>query len=182
VRWLLWLVSAALLLAVSGSTAAVRWDLVLLTVLTVGLLGVGYGARHRCRTRLLYHRGGEDRPRAVHAAARADPTGLRPHERRWLRAIERALEDEDPEFAERLRRTPDLPGHRADGRLTAVAVFGVVLVVVGLLSDPPLALIGLLITVSAFGVRLLLSARRPQDPAAGPDDEPPHGHDRGAPV
>lgn len=160
------------------------WGTVAATALAVGLLGVGYAGRHRCRAQLLDHREDRAGPHVVvHAAVRTESTTLNRHERRRLRAIEEQLANEDPEFAERIRAL-DRPDHRqATGRLTSVVVFGLVLVVIGVLVDPALVVIGVLIAAPALGIRLLLPTSRRPRPAPGPDDDqPPPDCDRGAPV
>ncbi|MFD7660340.1 DUF3040 domain-containing protein [Actinosynnema sp. NPDC059797] len=158
------------------------WGTVAATALAVGLLGIGYAGRHRCRAQLLRHREDHSGQRAVHAAVPTERTTMNEHERRRLRAIEQQLEDEDPEFAERLRAL-DRPDHRqAAGRLTCVVVFGLVLALIGVLADPALVVIGVLIAAPAWGVRLLLPTSPRPHPAPGPDDDPPPGCGRGAPV
>jgi hypothetical protein len=146
-RWALWFLLVGLLLASAARTPPVA------TALATGLVTAGYGARHRYRARLRHH-----------------------HDRLRLRAIERRLEADDPEFAARLRSPTDPhPGPPAAHRhlptdpdrggvdrptewLTAAAVLGVLLTAVGLVGDPGLAVVGVLITVGGVG----LLARRPR--------------------
>ncbi|MFJ6671235.1 DUF3040 domain-containing protein [Actinosynnema sp. NPDC091369] len=127
-RWSLWFVLVGLLVASAARTPPVA------TALATGLVTAGYGARHRCRARLLHH-----------------------HERLRLRAIERRLEAEDPDFAARLRFPAGADRGRADrptGWLTAGAAFGVLLTAVGLVGDPGLAVVGVLITLGGVALRV----------------------------
>lgn len=123
-RWSLWLVLVGLLVASATRTPPVA------TAVATGLFTAGYGARHRYRARLVHH-----------------------HERRRLRAIERQLEAEDPDFVRRLRAAAG-PGRRATGPLTAAVAFGLVVTGIGLLGDPALAAVGVLITTTASFARL----------------------------
>ncbi|TQM78617.1 DUF3040 family protein [Saccharothrix saharensis] len=147
-RWALWFSLVGLLLAAAARTPPVA------TALATGLVTAGYGARHRYRARLRHH-----------------------HDRLRLRAIERRLEAEDPQFAARLRSPTDprpgpptahrhVPAHpdrgRADrptGWLTAAAVLGVLLTAIGLVGDPGLAVVGALIAVGGVGLLVLPAGR-----------------------
>ncbi|MDR6594307.1 DUF3040 domain-containing protein [Saccharothrix longispora] len=179
-RWS-WLVPIGLpAIAVHHLTG--RWDLAVATALAVALLVLGHGTRHRARARLLHRRGTGVAPRTVHTASRAERTALDHHEQRRFRAIEEQLASEDPRFAERIRAL-DRPDHPAAvGRLTAVIGLGLAVAVIGFVSDPALVVIGVLIAAPASALRVLVTAPRQAQPAAGPDDDEPSGPDRGAPV
>lgn len=120
-RWALWFLLVGLLLAAAARTPPVA------TALATGLVTAGYGARHRYRSRLRHH-----------------------HDRLRLRAIERRLAAEDPDFAARLRFPADPrtePPDRPTGWLAAAAVLRVLLTAIGLVGDPGLAVVGIMITV-----------------------------------
>ncbi|WP_447007870.1 DUF3040 domain-containing protein [Saccharothrix isguenensis] len=182
-RWTLWLVLGGLLLAAPGSPLAGRWDLVLLTALAVSLLCAGYGMRHRYRAQLFYHHENEAEPQTARATARTEHTMLNHDEQRRFHAIEELLEREDPEFADRIRAL-NRPGHPATGWLTAVVVLGLVIAAIGVLADPSLVVIGILVWASALAVRGLLTApRQPRAARRSPDDDgPPPGSGRSAAV
>jgi hypothetical protein len=158
-RWTLWPVLGGLLLAAPGSPLAARWDLVLLTALAVSLLCAGYGMRHRYRAQLFYQHENEAEPQTARVATRTEHTMLNHEEQRRFHAIEELLEREDPEFADRIRAL-NRPDHPATGWLTAVVVLGLVIAVIGLLADPALVVIGLLICTAALATRSLLTTPR----------------------
>lgn len=163
-RWSLWLVLIGLLVVPGHHHLTQRWDLTLVTVLAVILLGLGYDARHQARARLLYQRADERVPRAVHTAIRTAPTALDHDEQQQFRTIEKRLAREDPEFAERFHAL-DHPDHPAVSRLNAVIGLGLATAALGLLSDPALIVVGVLIGGQAIGVRMLLAS--PRQPASG---------------
>ena len=180
-RWSLWLALIGLLAIPGHHHLTQRWDLTLVMVLAVVLMGLGYDARHRTRARLLYRRGAEVRPRAVRATSRTGPTVLNRDEQQQFRAIEERLVNEDPEFAERIRAL-EHTGRPAAARLTAAIGLGLAVAVIGFVTDPALIVMGLSIAVAAFGIRLLVISPRQPHPVVGPDEDAPPGADRGAPV
>ncbi len=180
-RWSLWLALIGLLVIPGHHHLTQRWDLTLVTVLAAILLGVGYDARHQARARFLYRCAAEGAPRAVHTAIRTEPLALDHDEQQQFRAIEERLASEDPEFAERFH-TLNHPDHPAVGGLDVVIGLGLVTATLGILSDPALIVVGVLIGGPAVIIRMLLSSPRQPRPMTGLDDGASSGPDRGAPV
>lgn len=79
-------------------------------------------------------------------------------EQRQLRAIERSLELDDPVFADRIRNaTPASSTGHSRAHLSAVAMAGAVLAVVGLVVSPLLVMLGVSMAMVAFSLRLMLA-------------------------
>jgi hypothetical protein len=78
-------------------------------------------------------------------------------EQRQLRAIECCLETDDPVLADRIRNTgpTSSPGNGLR-HLSAVAMAGAVLAVVGLVVSPLLAMLGMSVASVAFSLRMAL--------------------------
>jgi len=86
-------------------------------------------------------------------------------ERHRLHEIERALETEDPELAERLAAAPRPPP--VDGkhrRMNELMVAGAVVALLGLLVHPVLFALGLTVALTAFWMRVGLAALDRQSP------------------
>ncbi len=78
-------------------------------------------------------------------------------EQRQLRAIERSLETNDPVWAERIRNTDHVSSAELGLRnLSAVAMAGAVLAVVGLVVSPLVVALGVAVTVLGLSMRLVL--------------------------
>lgn len=173
-RWSLWLVLIGLLLASLTRTPPVA------TAVATGLLTAGYRVRRRFPERLLPHLANRAEPRGDHTPTRRKAATADHDEQRRFQAIVERLETDDSAFVERLRSLTR--PRRRTGPTTAVIVFGLVITMTGLLGDPALAVVGALITMTAFRVRALPAAPRPPR-ACGPDDAgPPPGTGRGAAV
>ncbi|GAA3463881.1 hypothetical protein ACFFSW_35685 [Saccharothrix longispora] len=99
-RWSLWLVQIGLLLGVPGTA---RWVTVVPAALATGALALGYGAQRRHSARLLRLRGDDLAPGATRPVERGTPTAWEEFERQRFRAIAERLQDEDREFAARIR-------------------------------------------------------------------------------
>lgn len=111
---------------------------------------------------------------------------LNRREKRRLHEIERSLERDDPEFAQRIR-SADMPDRPALARwATRAALGGAVLAVIGLALNSPLGGLGVLVAVIGLALRLAVPAfttPSPSRPSPSRDDddddgEPGPGHDR----
>jgi hypothetical protein len=156
------------LLAVFWEAVAVRAtsgfiDAVLLTA-AIALLVGSHALRRRARQQLFV-------PARAHEEVMSPM--LNHSEQRRLKAIERSLEQDDPELAERLRIAAwTTPAGQGSRYLTTIAVGGLVLALVGLLLGPALIFLGLSFAVAGFWLRLVLNwstGPDQHDGANGPD-------------
>nr|WP_042186754.1 DUF3040 domain-containing protein [Kibdelosporangium sp. MJ126-NF4]CEL17523.1 hypothetical protein [Kibdelosporangium sp. MJ126-NF4]CTQ91251.1 hypothetical protein [Kibdelosporangium sp. MJ126-NF4] len=79
-------------------------------------------------------------------------------EQRRLRALERSLEHDDPELAQRLRNAEwKRPSQRVNRHLAMVTGGGLVVALFGLVLGAPIFLLGLAVAVGGFWSRLMLN-------------------------